>query len=115
MTSSPIHKTYHFKVSHNWYARCVQKRLGYRYVKKIGEADSADIKASETFVPQITEFMLKYFDGPMFIYNIDELGLFYKQILSCCVDTTDKAKQMKGFKINTTRVFLLVTMLLVIN
>ena len=108
VTSSPRLNRYIFKASHGWYARCVVKRLGYIYVKKFGEADSADIKAAEKFVPLITEFMLKYFDGPQCIYNIDELGLFYKQILSCCVDTTDKAKQMKGFKRDKTRVSVLV-------
>ena len=104
--SKPVRKT--FCASQGWYHRCVRNRWGYRYVKKHGEADSSDKAAAQKFGPQITQFILDHFDGPEFIYNVDELGLYYKKLLNCCIDTSEKRKQMKGFKQNTTRVTLLV-------
>ena len=92
-----------FKFSHGWYHRFVVKKLGYRHKKKHGEAASADKQAVEKFVPELTKFILKHYDGPEYIYNVDEGGLFYKQILNCCVDTSDKSKAMSGFKKNKVR------------
>ena len=68
VTSCPL-KEFIFKASHGWYSRCVVKQLGYIYVQKFGEAGSADKKAAEKFVPEMTAFMLNIFDGPQFIYN----------------------------------------------
>ena len=97
-----------FCASAGWYHRCVRKRWNYRYHTLHGEADSSDIKAAQNFVPKVTQFILDHFDGPEFVYNVDECALYYKKLLDCCVDTGDKKKQMKGFKQTTTRVTLLV-------
>ena len=97
-----------FNASQGWYHRCVRKRWNYRYHTKHGEAGSSDTAAAQKFGPEITQFILDHFDGPEFVYNVDELGLFYKKLLNCCIDTSDKRKQMKGFKQYTTRVTLLV-------
>ena len=85
-------RKYNFKASHGWYTRCVTNRFGYKWNKKHGEADSADMEAANKFVPEITKFILKYFDGPQYIYNVDEMALYYKKILNCCIDTQDKKK-----------------------
>ena len=107
-SSSTSMKKITFQASAGWYHRCVRKNWGYKYHVKHGEADSADIEAAKKFVPKITQFILDHFDGPEFVYNVDECALYYKKLLDCCVDTNDKKKQMKGFKQNTTRVTLLV-------
>ena len=108
LQSSAILPMKPFKASSGWYHRCVRERWDYRYNVKHGEADSADIEAAKKFVPNITQFILDHFDGPEFVYNVDECALYYKKLLECCVDTSDKKKQMKGFKQYTTRVTLLV-------
>ncbi|CAL4065114.1 unnamed protein product [Meganyctiphanes norvegica] len=96
-TSSKI-KEYHFNASHGWYCRAVNKRFNLRFGKLHGEAESADFQGAEKFIPEVTKFIVDYFDGPEFVYNADEFGLNYKKVPTSSLQLPDN--KMRGFKPN---------------
>lgn len=83
-----VNTPYEFKASDGWYHRVVRKNLGYRCKRTHGEIQSADKVKADKFKIEFTDLLIKYFDGPEWVYNCDEGAIWYKQLPISGVDKT---------------------------
>ncbi|KAM3936129.1 tigger transposable element-derived protein 1-like [Leptodactylus fuscus] len=89
--SSMLEDQDEFKVSHGWFEK-FRKRTGIHSVVRHGEASSADTKAADKFITHFAKLVEEEGYISQHIFNCDEMGLFWKKII------TAKEKHMPGHK-----------------
>ena len=111
------------KLSDGWLAR-FKARHSLKEFKRHGEAASASTESAETERQRIQELLAEYGVEPRDLFNADETGLFYRQVLSFLggswtshADSMDRMppdrglsnKQSSGVKGNKVRLTYLLT------
>lgn len=91
-----------FSASDGWLGRW-KKRHGVSFINICGEKMSADIPASNEFLPKLEEIVRRENLLPEQVYNMDETGLNFKRLPQKTF-SVGHASSAPGFKLNKERV-----------